>query len=551
MQEIREQLLYYLDAFWRRRWIAFATSVVIASIAWALVATLPNVYEARTKIFVDTASVLNPLLQGVAVDNDVEAQLAIMRETLLSRPNLEKVARQTDLDLEAHTDAEYDAMIEDLEDRISLSSSKTNIFTIAYEDRERARSHAVVRALMTLFVENNLGRNREDMASAQKFLDRQIQLYETKLDEAERELANFKGEHMDLLPGQQGLQMRLAEAERQLEGITAQLSDARARQAILRRELQVTPEMLTQQVGAFGFGPPSDAEADVVEVRALLEALRSRYTDKHPDVQAAKRQLDGLQRELESDQMQAGPPTGVPEDAADRPPNPQEIRTPNPTYSQVRLRLLEEESNVQALRRQVEAKANEMAELRQQLALVPEVEAELSKLNRDHVVIQTKYEALLTRRETAEISSDREQQSDSVQFRIVEPPLMPTVPAGPPRSTFLALALLLSFGVGGGVTALLATLKTTYGSINHLKRDYDLPVIGTVSIPKTPGRRLLATCDGVGLGAAVAVLVAVCGGLLLLERAVGLPAVVDGGMTPGEIVEVLSGSLESLRGGRG
>jgi hypothetical protein len=72
-----------------------------------------------------------------------------------------------------------------------------------------------------------------------------------------------------------------------------------------------------------------------------------------------------------------------------------------------------------------------------------------------------------------------------------------------------------------------------------------------VSIPKTPSRRLLGLCDGLGLGAAVAVLLAICGGLLLLERAVGLPAVIDGSMTPGEIAELLSTALQDLGGERG
>ena len=545
MQDILDQVHQYVDAVWRRRWIAFATAVGLSAAGWAVVATMPNTYEAQAKIFVDTASILTPLLHGVAVENDVEYQLAVMRETLLSRPNLEEVARQTDLDLTATTPTDFEKVVNSLSERINVASTKTNIFTIAYRDQEQERAYEVVQSLMTMFVQNNLGRSREDMEAARDFLGQQIADYEDKLDTAERTLAVFKQENMHLLPGQSGLQNKLAEAQAELVRRQSALSDAITRQQLLEQELANTPETLTQQTGAFGSGPPTGVEARVMELRGHLEALRSRYTAKHPDVQAAERQMTALLRELEAqDAANAGPPAS---DAA----MPSGIQTPNPTYGELRIRLVDQRATVETLRRQINAAAGDVAQIESRLKRVPEVEAQLQKLSRDYEVMRSKYEALLTRRESAQISSDRDQQSDRVQFRIIEPPQIPTIAAGPPRNLFMSAVLALALGAGVGVTVLLGLFRTTYATTGHLRRDFDLPVIGVVT--QLRGRRdaIRRMLGNLGLCMAVVGLFGAFGTLQLIERHVGLDSVVEQPMTPGALKKVISTTIAGVQGQAG
>ena len=62
----------------------------------------------------DTESLLKPLLKDIAVQRDVMSQVAMMQAVMLSRPNLEKVARQTDLFLDAPTRLEQERVIDEL-----------------------------------------------------------------------------------------------------------------------------------------------------------------------------------------------------------------------------------------------------------------------------------------------------------------------------------------------------------------------------------------------------------------------------------------------------
>jgi hypothetical protein len=147
------------------------------------------------------------------------------------------------------------------------------------------------------------------------------------------------------------------------------------------------------------------------------------------------------------------------------------------------------------------------------------------------------------------MSAERRATSDRVEFRIVEPPRVPSSPAGPPRPLFMAAVLVMSLGAGAGSSALLALTKVTYGSVHHLRRDFDLRVVGLVNELPGRGARLKAALDLAGLAIAILVLLALFGTLIVIERQVGLPALVEGPVTPGHVREVLMTSFNGLAGG--
>ena len=78
-------------------------------------------------------ALLRPLLRGLAVYNNPEQQINLVARTLLSRPNLEKIAREADLDITVNTQAEMDELIDQLRGDIKLNSTREqNIYTIRY-----------------------------------------------------------------------------------------------------------------------------------------------------------------------------------------------------------------------------------------------------------------------------------------------------------------------------------------------------------------------------------------------------------------------------------
>ena len=114
MQEVIAQAMTYLWGIWRHKWLALGLAWIVALAGWAYVWQMPESYVATAKLYVDTNSVLRPLMRGLAITPDVNQRMSMMSRTLLSRPNLEKLARMTDLDLQAtdalaHVPAPWDA----------------------------------------------------------------------------------------------------------------------------------------------------------------------------------------------------------------------------------------------------------------------------------------------------------------------------------------------------------------------------------------------------------------------------------------------------------
>src|SRR3982751_750490 len=134
MKEVFEQVLTYLRGMWHRRWIGLAAAWLAAIAGAAPVYRVPERYEAQARVYVDTESVLKPLLAGLAIQPNTDQQVALMSRTLISRPNVERLIRMSDLDLGVRTGAEREELTDLVIKNIRLTSVSTNLYTIGYRD---------------------------------------------------------------------------------------------------------------------------------------------------------------------------------------------------------------------------------------------------------------------------------------------------------------------------------------------------------------------------------------------------------------------------------
>ena len=211
---IVQQIFYYVHGVWRRRWIVLLVSWFVCVAGWTFVASLPDVYESSARVYVDTSGILRPLLKGIAVEDNVDDEIFFIERTLTSRPNLEKIARMTDLDITATTPSETERLLERIKDHTTITLEGENLYFVGFNATDPRLAKNVVQSYLTLFVESNLGQSRRDSDAAGEFLDEQIKQYEAQLTTAERRLAEFKQENAGLLPGERGFQVTLATALR-------------------------------------------------------------------------------------------------------------------------------------------------------------------------------------------------------------------------------------------------------------------------------------------------------------------------------------------------
>src|SRR5690606_2743668 len=218
MDELIAQLLVYIKGVWKYRWLSVAVAWFVALMGWFYVYQMPDNYEASARIYVDTQSILRPLMAGMTVSPNPEQQVTIMSRTLISRPNVERIIRMVDLDIKVTDDRAMDKLVISLMKEIRLASTgRDNIFTISYSDKNPKLAKDIVQSLLTIFVEGGLEGKRQDSTTALRFIDQQIAAYEEKLIAAEAAVTAFKQKNLGLLPGQGDYYTQLVAAREELE----------------------------------------------------------------------------------------------------------------------------------------------------------------------------------------------------------------------------------------------------------------------------------------------------------------------------------------------
>jgi polysaccharide chain length determinant protein (PEP-CTERM system associated) len=203
LQKTLELIIDYIKGVWVKKRYVMICSWLICPIGFAYVSAMPDIFKTQARVFVDTRSILQPLLRGLAIQTDPRQEIAMMVQTLLSRPNLEIIARESDLDITASTPAQYESLINSLSKDIQLrAAGGNNLYTISFTHSNPEMARVVVQETLDLFVEGQKGNTRKDTNSANQFIDEQIAEYETRLTSAEQRLANFQRKYSDLLPNQ-------------------------------------------------------------------------------------------------------------------------------------------------------------------------------------------------------------------------------------------------------------------------------------------------------------------------------------------------------------
>ncbi len=496
MQETIAQLMSYVWGVWRFRWLALIVTWVIALGGWIFVLQIPESYVASARIFVDSNNLLRPLLKGLAIEPNTQQRIAMMSRTLLSRPNLEKVMRMTDLDLQVHSDREKEDFLADLRESISLSGDRSNssLYTIRVSDKDRETAKRITQALVTVFIESSLSDKRQGSAGAKDFLDEQITEYENRLVESEGRLAAFKQRHVGILPGTGGgYYARLNEAKQNLAAVKLQLREAENRRSELQRQIEGEEPMFL----------PMESTASPLDMRiqalhSQKDALLAKYTDRHPEV----RQIDALIADLEAEKQAELEMAMASSDSAELSGLPS-----SPIYQGMRSMLTATEAQVAQLRVRVTEYENRVQELNDMVDRVPLIEAELKQLDRDYSVVLSQHKTLLQRRESARLSGDVEETASDVTFRVIDPPFVPFKPSEPNKLLLNSMALVAGLGVGIALALLTSLIKPVVVDQQSLTKLTGLPLLGSVTLIPTPAQKKREVLGLVAYSSLAAVLI--------------------------------------------
>ena len=521
MQELLQQITAALRGMWRFRWVGLVAAWITAIVGALVVWKIPDQYEASARVYVDTDSILKPLMSGLAVQPNVEQQIQMLSRTLISRPNLEKLVRMADLDLKDQSKGDQERLIERLQKGIEIrTAGGVNLYSMAYRDPEPDKAKRVIQSMVSIFVESGLGASRKDTDSAKTFLNEQIKIFETKLEEAEARLKEFRLRNIDRQgPDGKDVTTRLSEITTQLEAARLQLREAeRARDAAKRQLSESRGQTMVSQLpqllkeGDITVATP-EIDARINDQKRNLDGLLQRYTEQHPDVISAKRLIAELEaqkrKEVQEQQRRAA-------QTAAAAPSPR--ATESLAQQELNRMLATAEVQVAAMQARVDEYAGRYAQVKEQLKTAPQIEAEASQLNRDYAVTRKNYEDLVARRQSAVMSGELDVASGVAEFRLIDPPRVTPKPVSPNRLLLFPAAFVAALGVGLLVAFAAAQLRPTYGDGNELRLRTGLPLLGVVTLLSSDIDRRRARMSTLRFAGA--------SGALLLMMVTGLAALI-------------------------
>jgi polysaccharide chain length determinant protein (PEP-CTERM system associated) len=275
-----------------------------------------------------------------------------------------------------------------------------------------------------------------------------------------------------------------------LERLTAQLrlnSDNQNR-ALERREAlarQLTgSEATAPGVGIVGVEAPDPWAVKLARLHQELAELRTRFSDKYPDVVRLKAEIAALEAQERS---VAAPST-----------TDKREMVANPFALKLRQAIADTEAEIAALRAEERRLREDFATYQRRVENIPLREQEFQELSRDYDTTSELYRTLLKRYEEAQLAETLEQRQKGEQFRIVEAAIPPSAPSAPNRGRLLLIGAALSGALAVAVALLAEKLDGSFHDIDELRRVVGVPVMARIPRIVTQGdaergrRRMLA-----------------------------------------------------------
>ena len=513
-----------MRALWRSRWLALSVAWGLSAVLGAAVLTVKDRYEASARIYIDTQSVLKPLMAGLAFQPNIEEQLRMLARTLISRPNAELLRASPEIgwdDSASQGDpARRAAEVESLMKAIKMApgGSGTNSYLLSYRDTDPRRAERVLTQLVKMFVSSGASTKRKDSQDARHFIEEEIREHEAKLVASEERLKDFKLKNFGVTGvSAQDYFVRMSSLAEEVDKLRLEFSAAEQSRDALRRELSAEAPQLPPPPPAPGQPAAAPSPAPLVSefeprlegMRNQLDELLRRYTDEHPDVVSARRTIAQLEVQKRQD-LEARAEAQAKAIALEGPKGPTAMALvagtgpTNPVFQQLRISLAAAEASVASLRVRLGTQQVRLAEIRALANRTPQIEAEFSQLNRDYDVIRKNYEQLVSRRESASLGVKIDETSPLAEFRIIDPPRTAPSPVLPNRISLALAGMLLALAAGVGAALLRDKLRPVVSTPKALRELSGRPVLGSVTLLLNPmGQRAqraatLSLAAGVG-----------------------------------------------------
>ncbi|ACS80480.1 GumC family protein [Maridesulfovibrio salexigens] len=527
MQESSD-IAYYFDVLKRRKYQFLIPAGAVFSLIFILAFVLSPVYKSTATILIEDQDIPQDLVQ-TTVTGFVEERLQAISQIVLSHGNLLNIIKEFELYPDLVGKYTTEEIIAKMREDIQLEpitaevtnqysgrpGTATVAFTLSYEGRSPQKVAQVANVLTSLYLKENLKEREEKATSTFEFLELQLAELRSEILELESNIALFKEEHVNELPELLIHNMNSMERlQRELDKVQEQIVSLKNRKVYLEgQRASIDPNL--RIVANDGTRFPT-AREDLEKLRREYLSLQSRYSSRHPDVLAMKRQieslekevdaadnLDSINREIKNKEQEL---TVLRKKYSEKHPEVIMLRKQidslnesleeaalqysmfdsasdvpdNPGYIQIETQIASTELEIVEAERNYAELSNKYASYQRRVVNTPQVEQEYKVLMRDYENAQLKYQDINNRLLAAREAKGLEQSQLAERFTLIDPPIVPEKPIRPNRLALILVGFVLSLGVGASTGTILEFMDRSIRRPEELSAIVKYPVLAIV-----------------------------------------------------------------------
>ncbi len=504
MKDTLKQILSYLYALYRYKYLFVAVSLLVMTAIGAYSLTLPKIYQADTTVFIES-NVIDELVRGIAITPQIEDRVRVLQAAILSRDMIIKTLEELNSEIFTKSDAEQQEYISRLQQRTRINITRQmDRFTVSIEDTDPRFAQQFINTLVGLYVEESLSATREETFGANRFLQEQIDSFKLKLEAAEDKIIDFRK--------RQGIYFSIDEAATlaNIRQMLTQVEEIELTQDTLQARQAQLVDQMNRTSPTVDMVSESAENNRLMEMETRLSNLLLRYTENYPEVIRLKFEIEALKRRM------------LDPEAAQQERGSTRMTSLNPLHQDLQSQLYEVEAELSSLEARKKNLQQNIANREQELKEVPEAQKELAILMQERDSYRSIYNDLLARMGQSEVSTQMEVANKASTFRVVDPAVLPQVPTSPDMFRMLLLAVAGGFGCGLGLIFLLENMDSRLRDVSVLE-DMGLDVLAVVpniSDPAVLKRRFVG--DVFLFGAGSIYLVGFVGAFLFSDRIISL-----------------------------
>src|SRR5215510_12715604 len=354
-------------------------------------------------------------------------------------------------------------------------SNDTVVFEVSYTNRDPQKAMQVTNTLASAYIEGNLKVREKQALGTSEFLRAELEEVKKRLEIQEHEVTEYKKKYMGELPEQLNANLTtLSVLQKQMEMLSDNLTRARERRNVLTQMTELDAALASLDPGAPQANP---AHVRLSTLKGQLAELKTRFSDKHPDVIRLNQRIAVLQEEVKN-RSQTAQPTDT------------DLSVGTPKISSARIEQTTIDAEIKNLNDTLAKVQHDISTYKQRIENVPQREQELTSISRDYNATRDLYASLLKRLDEAKLADSLEERQKAERFRLLEPAVYPTEPTGPNRIRFFLIGFVLGLGTAVAGAFLRELLDPSFHRIEDLKAFTIVPILGTVPQIITAADRL-------------------------------------------------------------